>query len=182
MSPDECPNSSPIPTPAHLLLSSVISTSLKSFNLILILCPGEWPPPPPPPAQFAAPGSTPSPALCPSSLCLGTLKTSLHLESCLPNSCLLFLMALQLTTAGLSSGDKGLSAISWFGDNAQTLRAFFFFLPTNPNPNTSGQHQLQKILLFYIPNQSEIGLLRASNAQARESELSTSHRVKTRVL
>lgn len=158
MSPDECPNSSPTPTPAHLLLSSVISTSLKSFNLILILCPGEWPPPPPPPAQFAAPGSTPSPALCPSSLCLGTLKTSLHLESCLPNSCLLFLMALQLTTAGLSSGDKGLSAISWFGDNAQTLRAFFFFffLPT-PIPTQVGSTNCRRYSYFTSPTSQKLG-------------------------
>lgn len=41
-------------------------------------------------------------------------------------------MAPQLTTAGLSSGEEGFSAISWIGDDAQTLATFFFFFPYQP--------------------------------------------------
>lgn len=53
MSHNKSLNSPPIPTSAHLLLSSVTSTKLKSFNLILMLCPAKWPPPPPPAAHFS---------------------------------------------------------------------------------------------------------------------------------
>lgn len=110
----------------------------------------------------------------------GHTKTSLHMKSCLPNPCLLFLVAPQLTTAGLSSGGEGFSAISWFGGDAQRLSQPFF--PTNPNPPALEHNWAAPIaedIPVVHPKESEIGLLRASEAQAHQSELSTSHRVKT---
>lgn len=139
MSPDKCPSPPPIPTSAHLLLSSVISTSLKSFNLILILCPGKWPPPPPP-AQFAPPCSTPSPEVCPSSLCLGTLKTSLHVESCLSK----YLPAVFDGSPAAHSRTEfwwgGIfSNILVWGWCLDSYSPFFFFLLPTPIPPAS-QH------------------------------------------
>lgn len=110
----------------------------------------------------------------------GHTKTSLHMKSCLPNPCLLFLVAPQLTTAGLSSGGEGFSAISWFGGDAQRLSQPFF--STNPSPPALEHNWAAPIaedIPVVHPKQSEIGLLRASDAQAHQSELNTSHRVKT---
>lgn len=167
MSPDKCPNSPHILTSAYLLLSSVISSSLKSpFNLILLLCPGKWPPPPP--APFSPPSSTPSPEVCPSSLCLGTLKLPYTWNAAfqIPDSCFWWLPA-----------DHSRTEFWWGGIFQQYPRLGLmlrllqpvFSTSTNQSqllPNTTGQHQWQKRFLFYIPKQSEIGLLRASNAQA----------------
>lgn len=162
MSHNKSLNSPPIPTSAHLLLSSVTSTKLKSFNLILMLCPAKWPPPPPPAAHFSP--------LQPWSLAQFTV----------PGHSKNFITRGKLPSKNLppvfdgSPADHSRTEFWWrrifsnildWGWCSDSCNLFFFFPPTNPNPNTSGQHQLQKILLFYIPKQSEIGLLRARNAQ-----------------
>lgn len=68
---------------------------------------------------------TPSPEVCPCSLCLGTLKFPYM------NSCLLFLMVPQLPTAGLGSAEEGFTAISCLGMMLRLSQTLFF---TNPNP------------------------------------------------
>lgn len=178
MSPDECPNSPHIPASAHLLLSSVISTSLKSpFNLILFLCPGEWPPPPPP-AQFSPPSFTPSPEVCPSSLCLGTLKLpcTWKAASQIPASCFWWLPSWPQQDWVLV--DRDFQQYSGLGLMLKLLQTLF---STSSNPPASQHNWAAPVAednLILHP-QTEIGLLRASNAQAHQSKLSTSHRVKT---
>lgn len=159
MSPDKCPNSPHILTSAYLLLSSVISTSLKSpFNLILCLCPGKWKPPPPP-AQFSPPSSTPSPAVCPSSLCLGTLKLPYTWKAAFqtPDSCFGWLPADHSRTEFWWGGI--FSNILLWGWCSHSYSLFFLPTPINPScfPTQLGSTSGRRYSCSTSPNSQKLG-------------------------